>query len=96
MKNILLTAVLLLVIISCKNSVEPAKEKGTISGQILNNLSDVKVQIEGTNIYSLTNSTGSFSLNNVESGVYDLMITKSNYDTIELFGIPYPGNGNLF
>ncbi|MCX6152910.1 MAG: carboxypeptidase-like regulatory domain-containing protein [Candidatus Kapabacteria bacterium] len=96
MKNLLFALLCFLIFVSCNNSADPNKKNGSISGKFTNNLSNVKVQIEGTQICALSDSNGRFTLNNVEPGVYDIMSTKNNYDTIEFFGIPFPGNGNLY
>lgn len=61
--------------------------KGEITGQILddetlNPISDVSVQIKGTTIGTETNDSGIFYLSNLESGFYEVKLSKLNYKTV--------------
>ncbi|MBM2814372.1 MAG: Carboxypeptidase regulatory-like protein [Ignavibacteria bacterium] len=94
---------ILLIIISCNNNnnvvgVTPGNITGFIEirDEYLKTLSDfsgVNVNIKGKNYNTQSDSKGKWTLKDVLPGVYDIIFSKPGYDTLIIFGFPFPGNG---
>ncbi len=94
---------LIFIILSCEKESSPTitdVKPGNITGILDIYDSDdnggANVSLKGTNISTTTNYEGRWTLTNVEPGVYDIIFSKPGYDTTEVYGFPFPGNGTMF
>lgn len=96
---------ILLLFISCEDDQTQVTE--VKSGDIIGRLKLIynvpgpdergaKVAIKGTNISAVTDAQGRWTLKDVPQGVYDIVFTKDGFDTLEIYGVTYPGNGNMY
>lgn len=92
MRNIIFSAILLLIVASCYDSSKPTEQENTIDsvyigiikGQILDNYTELPISNVIISTYPITSSTrtddnGEFELLNVSQGIYDLNITHKDY-----------------
>ena len=68
-------------------------EYGTLSNATWSNTS---VSIDGTSFSTITDTTGSYTLNNVPAGVYTISYSKLNLANTKEQQISFPGNGKLY
>jgi hypothetical protein len=101
----LIVSILTLVIglSSCEKSDSPTLSDvipGNISGHLeiyeSNDHSGAFVSLKGTNISTQTDKDGKWLLENVNPGVYDIIFSKPGYDTTEVYGFQYTGNGTAY
>jgi hypothetical protein len=58
--------------------------------------SNIKVSLNESDITTLTDYDGKWTLKNVPAGVYDIIFSKQGFDTTLIFGFPFPGNGTMY
>jgi len=104
MKKIILPLlVLILINLSCEKESSPAithVKPGNITGVLdiyeSDDNSGAFVSLKGTNISTKTDYYGKWTLTNVEPGVYDIILSKPGYDTTEIYGYQFAGNGTSY
>ncbi|WP_299456023.1 TonB-dependent receptor [uncultured Microscilla sp.] len=78
---------LLILILLTSFSAYSQQNTGTISGTVKtkegNNLHYVSLLLEGANLGSTTNSLGVFTIDNVPTGTYKLIVSRIGYQTIK-------------
>ncbi|MHA1342160.1 MAG: hypothetical protein ACTSO2_19490, partial [Promethearchaeota archaeon] len=62
----------------------------------LDDFSGVSINIKGTNYITQSDSTGKWTLTDIPAGVYDLIYSKSGFDSLLIFGFSFAGNGTAF
>jgi hypothetical protein len=106
----LFLAALTALMVSCKGNdgaEGPAGPvlTGSISGYVylvdqndslLSNRSGVTVSLNGTNISTTSDSTGKWTLNNVQTGVYEITLNKSGFDSFIVPSQQFVGGGTLY
>src|SRR6187402_3062771 len=111
MKEYLLQlSVLLFILAGCSETpimtnTDSTKSYGTIVGRIrLNDVyyaplpdhSGATVQLEGTTLYAITDSTGTWSIDSIPSGIYVLKLSKDGFVTKKIFNVNLAGPGTLY
>ncbi|HET6401189.1 MAG TPA: hypothetical protein VFH95_07290 [Candidatus Kapabacteria bacterium] len=67
-----------------------------VDGNPLLQQSDAAVQIEGTTFSTITDSTGTWGIDNVPAGIYDIIISKNGFDTTLYPSYHFSGAGTAF
>jgi|GEM_PF-4529472 len=102
-KIFLLLSIVIFVNLSCEKEnssaitdVKPGNITGLLDIWESNDNSGAFVSLKGTKISTTTDYNGKWTLTNVEPGVYDIIFSKPGYDTTEVYGFPFPGNGTAY
>ncbi|MBL7922197.1 MAG: carboxypeptidase regulatory-like domain-containing protein [Bacteroidia bacterium] len=79
---------------------------GTITGKITQydqtgstyttGLNTTTVEIQGTNYSAVTDASGSYTLNNVMPGTYNILVNKPGCGTMQKQQVSFPGNGTYY
>ena len=105
MKKIILISIVAIISIlfSCEDSKSPVitdTKPGNITGVLdiyeSDDNSGAYVSIKGTKYVTTTDYAGRWTLTNVEPGVYDIIFSKPGYDTTEIYGFQFAGNGTAY
>jgi hypothetical protein len=99
----------LLLLFSCKESTSPSDNNNNIPGNItgnietmdengvlLNDFGGVNISIKGTNYSTQSDLKGKWTLKDIAPGVYDIIFSKPGFDSLVIFGYPFPGNGTAY
>jgi len=108
-KHIILLVLSFIFLFSCKNNDNPNNPtngvKGNITGDVqlldeshnlVNDFSGVNISIKGTDFTTQSDSKGKWTLKDIPPGVYDIIMSKPDYDSLLFFGYPFPGNGTAY
>jgi len=104
-KFVFLSLLAIAIIGGCKNSTVADNDLGTLRGNLalvnvkgdtLSNYAGAMVQIEGTSFQATSNATGDWQIDNVPAGVYNLLLTKSGFDTLIIPQYQFSGAGTSF
>ncbi|MFI5201824.1 MAG: carboxypeptidase-like regulatory domain-containing protein [Candidatus Kapaibacterium sp.] len=88
---------------SCKTQPTAPTETATIEGRVmlmqnywqhLPPFGGVNVTIEGTNFSAVTDDSGYYTLQDVPTGTYNVLFSKSGYGEVRLFSMSVTGGGN--
>jgi len=82
-----------------------ASAKGSIAGKVkqynyygeqyATNLNTCTVSIAGTEISTVTDATGSYTLSEVSNGIHEIIFSRPNSGVMKMQQVSFPGNGNL-
>jgi hypothetical protein len=67
-----------------------------VKGDTLLNYSGITIQIQGTQFHTTSNSTGSWSLDNLPAGIYNIILTKPGFDTLIIPQYQFSGVGTSY
>jgi hypothetical protein len=92
-----------IVFFSCEKDSSPVVQEvkpGNITGVIdiydSGDNSGAYVSIKGANYVTTTDYEGRWTLTNVEPGVYDIIFSKPGFDTTDVYGFQFAGNGTAY
>lgn len=108
MKTILFAVILTLTLFGCDS--EPASTTGGVPpGDIVGRVelydtlnramkdnSGVTVSIEGTSYTTISDASGSWTLNNIPTGTYVIILGKEGFTSKKIFNVQHTGNGTYY
>lgn len=111
MKKIFIYCFLVVLFFSCKKSkttenTANSTPTGSITGKVTqldqygivssNSLNNVTVSLIGTNISTISDASGNYTLSNVPAGMYTLKTEKPGCRPYQIQQINFPGNGTMY
>jgi hypothetical protein len=106
MKLILPILFLLSVFAACKNTTTVVEsDTGILQGNValvtalgdtLPNYAGATIQIQGTSFQATSNPTGTWVMDNVPAGIYNVILTKPGFDTLVIPGYQFNGVGTSY
>ncbi len=72
------------------------KQYDQYATQYSTTLNTTTVSVEGTNLSTVTDASGNYTISNVPPGIYDLNYSKPGAGLFKMKQVAFPGNGSLY
>lgn len=101
----ILVSLSVMLLLSCKKEIEYEGLKGDLKGSVylydneqsITNYSNVTVTAEGSSplVKAVTNDKGEFTLQGLETGIYDIVFSKEGFATYKIISLQFIGGDTI-